>query len=50
MLSVKTGTIFEDSPIALDKWLRVVIEAKVDYDHKTATVKYDAEKKIPQPL
>jgi mercuric ion binding protein len=27
-----------------------VIEAKVDYDHKTATVKYDAEKTNPTAL
>jgi mercuric ion binding protein len=27
-----------------------VIEAKVDYDHKTATVKYDADKTNPAAL
>jgi mercuric ion binding protein len=27
-----------------------VIEAKVDYDHKTATVKYDADKTSPPAL
>jgi mercuric ion binding protein len=27
-----------------------VIETKVDYDHKTATVKYDAEKTSPSAL
>jgi mercuric ion binding protein len=27
-----------------------VIEAKVDYDHKTATVKYDADKTNPTAL
>jgi mercuric ion binding protein len=27
-----------------------VIDAKVDYDHKTATVKYDAEKTNPSAL
>jgi mercuric ion binding protein len=27
-----------------------VIEAKVDYDHKTATVKYDADKTNPSVL
>jgi len=27
-----------------------VIEAKVDYDHKTATVKYDADKTSPSAL
>lgn len=27
-----------------------VIEAKVDYDHKTATVKYDADKTKPSDL
>lgn len=27
-----------------------VIEAKVDYDHKTATVKYDTEKATPSNL
>ena len=27
-----------------------VIEAKVDYDHKTATVKYDADKTNPSAL
>jgi mercuric ion binding protein len=27
-----------------------VIEAKVDYDHKTATVKYDSEKTNPSAL
>ena len=27
-----------------------VIEARVDYDHKTATVKYDAEKTNPSEL
>jgi len=27
-----------------------VIEAKVDYDHKTATVKYDADKTSPSGL
>ena len=27
-----------------------VIEAKVDYDHKTATVKYDTDRTIPSAL
>jgi mercuric ion binding protein len=27
-----------------------VIDAKVDYDHKTATVKYDPDKASPQAL
>jgi mercuric ion binding protein len=27
-----------------------VIEARVDYDHKTATLKYDADKTSPLPL
>jgi mercuric ion binding protein len=27
-----------------------VIEAKVDYDHKTATVKYDSDKTTPSAL
>ena len=27
-----------------------VIEAKVDYDHKTATVKYDTDKTTPSTL
>ena len=27
-----------------------VVEAKVDYDHKTATVKYDADKTNPSTL
>jgi mercuric ion binding protein len=34
---------------ALEKVLGV-IEAKVDYDHKTATVKYDADKTSPSAL
>jgi mercuric ion binding protein len=34
---------------ALEK-LPGVIEAKVDYDHKTATVKYDADKTNPSAL
>lgn len=34
---------------ALDK-VPGVIEAKVDYDHKTATVKFDADKTNPSAL
>ena len=34
---------------ALEK-VQGVIEAKVDYDHKTATVKYDTEKTNPSVL
>jgi mercuric ion binding protein len=34
---------------ALEKVLGVM-DAKVDYDHKTATVKYDADQTIPSAL
>ena len=40
-------------PITIHKALEKVpgvIEAKVDYDHKTATVKYDADKTNPSAL
>lgn len=40
-------------PITIRKALEKVpgvVEAKVDYDHKTATVKYDADKTNPSAL